>query len=50
MEIKKFLRIVFSSIISDAGEVTRAIEIADGIRSFCPEGYGVEIIFLSTGS
>lgn len=31
---KKILRIVFSIIISDAGEVTRAIEIADGIRSF----------------
>lgn len=50
MEIKKCLRIVFSSIISDAGEVTRAIEIADGIRSFSPQNYEVDIIFLSTGS
>lgn len=50
MEIKKCLRIIFSSILSDAGEVTRAIEIADGIRSFCPQNYEVDIIFLSTGS
>ncbi|NRT27240.1 hypothetical protein B0I68_000845 [Clostridium beijerinckii] len=34
MENKKVLKIVFSSVISDAGEVTRAIEIADGIRLF----------------
>ncbi|WP_242841822.1 hypothetical protein [Clostridium beijerinckii] len=47
---KKVLRIVFSSVISDAGEVTRAIEIADGIRSFCPEDCEVDITFLSTGS
>lgn len=47
---KKILRIVFSIIISDAGEVTRAIEIADGIRSFCPQNYEVDIIFLSRGS
>lgn len=50
METKKCLRIAFASIISDAGEVTRAIEIADGIRSFCPQNYDVDIIFLSTGS
>lgn len=50
MEIKKNLRIVFSIILSDAGEATRAIEIADAIRSFCPQNYEVEIIFLSTGS
>lgn len=47
---KKVLQIVFSSVISDAGEVTRAIEIADGIRRFCPEDYEVDITFLSTGS
>lgn len=50
MENKKVLKIVFSSVISDAGEVTRAIEIADGIRLFCPEDYEVDITFLSTGS
>jgi UDP:flavonoid glycosyltransferase YjiC (YdhE family) len=47
---KKILRIVFSIIISDVGEATRAIEIADGIRSFCPQNYEVDIIFLSRGS
>ena len=50
METKKCLRIVFSVILSDAGEVTRAIEIADGIRSFCPQNHEVDIIFLSRGS
>lgn len=50
METKKCLRIVFSVILSDAGEVTRAIEIADGIRSSCPQNYEMDIIFLSTGS
>lgn len=50
METKKYLKIVFSAVLSDAGEVTRAIEIADGIRTYCPEGYELDIIFLSTGS
>lgn len=50
MKITKNLRIVFASIISDAGEVTRAIEIADGIRKFFPNDYELDIIFLSTGS
>ena len=30
------LRIVFSSMICDAGEVTRALYVADGIRQYCP--------------
>ena len=50
METKKCLKIVFSVVLSDAGEVTRAIEIADGIRIHSPEGYELDIIFLSTGS
>lgn len=50
MENKRELKIVFSSLISDAGEATRAIEIASGIRDFCPQNYQTEIIFLSTGS
>jgi len=50
MEIKKCLRMVFSVILSDAGEATRALEIAEGVRSFCPQEYEVDIIFLSTGS
>ncbi|MBX4271818.1 glycosyltransferase [Clostridium estertheticum] len=47
---KKHLRIVFSVILSDAGEATRALEIAEGVTTFCPQGYEVDIIFLSTGS
>lgn len=47
---KKILRIVFSVILSDAGEATRALEIADGIRIFCPKYYELDIIFLSSGS
>lgn len=50
MVSEKQLRIVFSVVLSDAGEVTRALEIADGIRTFCPEDYELDIIFLSTGS
>lgn len=50
MKIKKCLRIVFSVILSDAGEATRALEIAEGVRSFCPQDYELDIIFLSTGS
>lgn len=50
METRKCLKIVFSVVLSDAGEVTRAIEIADGIRSYCPEDYELDILFLSTGS
>ena len=50
MEIKKSLQIIFSVILSDAGEATRALEIAEGIRKFCPKNYEVNIIFLSTGS
>lgn len=50
MATNKILKIVFSVVLSDAGEVTRAIEIADGIRSNCPEGYELDITFLSNGS
>ncbi|NOV78627.1 hypothetical protein [Clostridium saccharobutylicum] len=45
MEMKKSLKIVFSVILSDAGEATRSIEIADGIRSLCPEDYELDVIF-----
>ncbi|WP_046059040.1 nucleotide disphospho-sugar-binding domain-containing protein [Clostridium sp. IBUN22A] len=44
------LRIVFSSMICDAGEVTRALELAEGIRQYCPLEYDAEIIFTSNGS
>lgn len=46
----KYLKIVISVILCDAGEATRALEIADGIRDYCPDGYDVDIVFLSTGS
>lgn len=44
------LRIVFSSMICDAGEVTRALELAEGIRKYCLLEYDAEIIFTSNGS
>ncbi len=50
MKLKRCLRIVFSVILSDAGEATRALEIAKGVRNFCPQDYELDIIFLSTGS
>jgi hypothetical protein len=50
ISMKKHLNIAFSVILSDAGEATRALEIADGIRKFCSENYEVDIVFLSTGS
>lgn len=50
MSNKKHLRIVFSVILSDAGEATRALEIANGLKDYCPDNYEVDIIFLSNGS
>lgn len=50
MLIKKQVRIVFSVILQDAGEATRAIEIAVGIRDYCPVNIELEIVFLSHGS
>lgn len=47
---KRKLRIVFSVILSDAGEATRALEIANGIKDYCPDNYELDIIFLSNGS
>lgn len=43
-------RFVFSVILQDAGEATRAIEIADGIREYAPDGIEPDIVFLSRGS
>ena len=50
MEKIKIIKIVISVILCDAGEATRAMEIADGIKKYCPDGYDTEIIFLSNGS
>ncbi len=44
------LRIVFSSVLQDAGEATRALEIAKGIRQYRPAGWEAELVFLSRGS
>lgn len=44
------LKIVFSCVLQDAGEATRSLEIAKGIRDLCPSGNDLEIIFLSHGS
>lgn len=50
MSNRKLIKIVISVILCDAGEATRALEIADGIRQYCREGYETNITFLSNGS
>ncbi|NRY61537.1 glycosyltransferase [Clostridium beijerinckii] len=45
-----FLRIVISVALQDAGEATRSLEIAKGIRDICPSKTNLEIVFLSHGS
>lgn len=47
--IKK-IRLVVSVALQDAGEATRSLEIAKGLRENIPLGYELEIIFLSHGS
>lgn len=47
---KKSLKIVFSVVLKNAGDVTRSLEIAKGIRQYCPSNYKINIIFLSRGS
>jgi hypothetical protein len=44
------LKIIFSVALQDAGESTRSLEIAKGIRDLCPSDINLEIIFLSHGS
>jgi len=44
------LKIVMSVVLQDAGEATRSLEIAKGIRELCPSEISLEIIFLSHGS
>lgn len=46
----KSLKIVFSVVLKNAGDVTRSLEIAKGIRQYCPSNYKIDIIFLSRGS
>lgn len=42
-----YLKIVVSAALQDAGEATRSLEIAKGIRDLCPPEINLEIIFLS---
>jgi hypothetical protein len=46
----KHVRIVIAVALQDAGEATRALELARGIRTYCPEDWTTDIIFLSHGS
>ncbi|HHV31069.1 MAG TPA: glycosyltransferase family 1 protein [Clostridiales bacterium] len=43
-------KIAISSLLQDAGEATRAIELARGLRENCPPGIKLEIVFFSHGS
>ncbi|OOM79008.1 PGL/p-HBAD biosynthesis glycosyltransferasec [Clostridium puniceum] len=45
-----YLKIIVSVALQDAGEATRSLEIAKGIRDICPLKTNLEIIFLSHGS
>jgi UDP:flavonoid glycosyltransferase YjiC (YdhE family) len=46
----KQLRVVFAVALQDAGEATRSLEIAKGLREYAPDGWSVECAFLSHGS
>jgi len=47
---KKKITITIGTAFQDAGDATRAIEIAKGIRKYQPEDFDARIIFLSHGS
>lgn len=49
MENKRKVRIVISSLFQDAGEATRALELAKGLLHECPPGLYPELIFFSHG-
>ena len=49
-EADKNIRIAISSLTQDAGEATRALELAKGLRENCPASVHIKIIFLSHGS
>lgn len=49
MKAKKKVRIVVCSLFQDAGEATRALELANGREEQSPDGLNPEIIFLSHG-
>lgn len=47
---KKRIRIAISTVFQDAGDATRAIEIAGGLVRYAPRDIDYRIIFLSHGS
>lgn len=49
-ESKRTITIVVSTVFQDAGDATRAIEIAKGIKKYSPRDFDPRIIFLSHGS
>ena len=51
MEVRtKQLRVVFTVALQDAGEATRSLAIAKGLREYSPDGWSVKCAFLSHGS
>lgn len=48
--MNKTITIAISTVFQDAGEATRAIEIAKGIKKYKPKNIDPRIIFLSHGS
>lgn len=47
---KSLIKIVFATIFQDAGEATRALEIAQNIEKYKPEDIDIRIVFISRGS
>ncbi len=47
---KRLIKIAFATIFQDAGEATRAIEIALNIKKYKPEDFDMDIVFISRGS
>lgn len=50
VEKRRFITIAFATIFQDAGEATRAIEIAKNVVKYKPDGVGIAIVFISRGS
>ena len=48
--MSRSIRIVVSTLFQDAGEATRALEIARGLREECPPDFHLEMIMISHGS
>lgn len=47
--MQRKIRILLSSLFQDAGEATRGLEIAKGLKDNCPAGFEADIRFLSHG-